>query len=129
MTAASNRKVWWRCPLGHDYQAVVSARIQRGTGCPYCAGRRVLPGFNDLAAVEPKIAGQWHPTMNGTLTPEMVTAGSNRMAWWQCSEGHVWKAVISSRTGPQKCGCPVCAGQIRKRRRERYQRLLVEAKG
>ena len=34
--------------------------------------------------------------------------------------GHVWKAVIHSRTGDQKCGCPVCAGKVRIRRRAQY---------
>ena len=48
-----------------------------------------------------------------TLTPEMVTAGSHKKAWWQCSYGHVWKATIYSRAGVQQCGCPVCAGRTR----------------
>lgn len=55
----SNRKVWWNCEKGHDYQAVVAARTQSGCGCPYCAGRKVLCGFNDLATVNPDIAAQW----------------------------------------------------------------------
>lgn len=116
ITAYSNRRVWWSCPMGHEYQAIVSTRVTRGTDCPYCAGRRVLPGFNDLAALEPKIAAQWHPTLNGALTPEMVTVGSHKKVWWECPEGHVWSAVIYSRTGQKKTGCPVCAGRRRKPR-------------
>ena len=109
----SNRKVWWRCELGHEYQAAVSGRTMNGSGCPYCAGRRVLRGFNDLTAAEPKLAAQWHPTLNGALTPEMVTVGSHKKVWWQCPEGHVWKAMVYSRAGSQKCGCPVCAGKVK----------------
>ena len=116
MTAYCNRKVWWQCELGHVYQAAVSARTNAGSGCPYCAGKKVLPGFNDLATREPKVAAQWHPTLNGTLTPEMVTAGSHKKVWWQCYEGHVWQTVICARTGSQKNGCPVCAGHTRRRR-------------
>lgn len=111
----SNRKVWWKCPLGHSWQTQVKARTSGGSGCPYCAGRKVLTGFNDLSALEPKIAAQWHPALNGTLTPEQVTVGSHKKVWWQCEEGHVWKAVIYSRTGPQKCGCPVCSGRTPQR--------------
>ena len=113
--AGTNRKVWWLCDLGHAYQASVSARTTEGSSCPFCAGRKVLPGFNDLASREPELARQWHPTLNGTLTPEMVTAGSHRKVWWKCDLGHVWKAVIYSRTGPKGCGCPVCAGRTAKR--------------
>lgn len=125
-TPASNRKVWWLCPLGHEYQAAVGARTVNGSSCPYCAGRKVLKGFNDLATLEPKIAAQWHPTLNGTLTPDMVTVGSARKVWWQCGEGHVWKAVIHSRTGKKKCGCPVCAGRIKPSRQTRYAAILKD---
>ena len=87
--------------------------MQRGNGCPYCANRKVLPGFNDLATAAPLVAKQWHETLTGALTPEMVTAGSHRKAWWQCPYGHVWKAVIYARTGAQQSGCPVCAGKTK----------------
>lgn len=116
----SNCKVWWRCELGHAYQAMIAARTSNGSGCPYCAGKKVLLGFNDLATTEPLVAKQWHPTLNGTLTPKMVTAGSHKKVWWQCPDGHVWKAVIHSRAGPQKCGCPVCAGRVKPGRRPWY---------
>lgn len=110
VSAFSNRRVWWRCGLGHSYQAAVAARTKGGSGCPYCAGRRVLPGFNDLATLAPLVAAQWHPTRNGALTPSDVTAGSGQRAWWQCEAGHAWRAVVYSRTGPKRCGCPICAG-------------------
>lgn len=112
----SNRKVWWRCEKGHDYQAVVAARTMGGSGCPYCAGRKALAGFNDLATLAPEVAAQWYWTLNGSLTPEQVTAGSRRKVWWECPYGHVWKAAIYSRTGEQHSGCPVCAGKARSRR-------------
>ncbi len=116
VTPYSNRKVWWRCEQGHEYQAAVSHRSKHGSGCPYCANRKVLFGFNDLATVEPNIAAQWHPTLNGALTPQMVTAGSRKRVWWECPSGHVWKAVVYSRATGRKCGCPVCAGSVRPRR-------------
>lgn len=113
VTAGSNRPVWWRCGKGHSYRAVIAQRVHRGSGCPYCTNRKVLRGFNDLATVQPPVAKQWHETLNGALTPEMVTAGSRKKAWWQCPYGHVWKAAIYSRTGSQQCGCPVCAGKAK----------------
>lgn len=109
VTVYSNRKVWWICEKGHEYTAYINARTQSNSGCPYCSGHKVLVGFNDLATIYPKIAEQWYQPLNGTLTPEMVTSGSNKKVWWQCDEDHIWTAVISSRTGPRKHGCPVCA--------------------
>lgn len=107
----NNRRVWRRCPLGHSYTAAVSARTMRGNGCPCCAGRKVLVGFDDLETKAPAVAAQWHPTLNAPLPPQQVTAGSNRKIWWMCSIRHVWKATIASRTGKQQCACPVCAGK------------------
>ena len=115
VTAGSNRRVWWKCEKGHSYRAMIAQRVQRGDGCPYCANRKVLPGFNDLATAAPLVAKQWHESLNGALTPEMVTAGSHKKAWWRCSYGHVWKAAIYSRAGVQQCGCPVCAGKTRRK--------------
>ena len=128
VTVSSNRRVWWRCDLGHVYQAGVASRTVNGSGCPYCAGRKVLPGFNDLATLEPEAAAQWHPVLNGTLTPEQVTVGSHRKVWWECPDGHIWKAVIYSRAGPKKCGCPVCAGRGKFQRMERYAAVMSEAR-
>lgn len=120
VTPYSNKKVWWECPAGHAYTAAVATRTARLSGCPYCTGRKVLAGFNDLATVKPRLAEQWHSTLNGSLTPQMVTAGSHRKVWWACPAGHAWKAVIYSRAGAQGCGCPVCAGKARSGRAERY---------
>jgi uncharacterized Zn-finger protein len=38
VTAKSNRKVWWICGNGHEWQNTVQNR-NRGIGCPYCAKR------------------------------------------------------------------------------------------
>ena len=80
-----------------------------GSGCPTCSGRRANPGVTDLATVNPGLAAQWHPTKNGTLTPAMVTRGSNRKAWWRCPDGHEWQARVRNRTNGS--GCPTCSGR------------------
>lgn len=105
----SNREVWWICDKGHEYIQKIGHRTRRKSGCPYCDGKKAIAGFNDLASRYPDIAAQWHPELNGELTPETVTYGSHKKVWWQCSEGHAWKAMVFSRTGKQKCGCPVCS--------------------
>ena len=63
--------------------------------CPFCAGRRVSI-TNSLANLFPKIANQFHPTLNGDLTPETLTAGTGKKVWWKCPEGddHVWECKV-----------------------------------
>lgn len=104
----SKKKVWWRCKRGHTWEATLSNRI-RGSGCPVCAGRTVLPGFNDLATLRPELTAQWHPHKNGALTPDQVTVCSGRKVWWCCEKGHAWPAVIAARSAGG--GCPICSGK------------------
>ena len=115
VSSGSSAMAWWRCDKGHSFPMRIAFRTTREQGCPYCAGRRVLAGFNDLAAVAPDVAAEWHPTLNGELRPEMIMAGSSRYVWWQCPQGHVWRARVDTRTGAQHSGCPVCAGNCRSR--------------
>lgn len=117
--AYTHRKAWWRCETcGHEWQAVVKSRAGiNKCGCPVCAGKAVLQGYNDLATLYPNIASEWHPTLNGALTPQDVTSGSGRRVWWQCAVGHVWRTAVYTRTGAQRSGCPVCAGRVKEANR------------
>lgn len=89
-------------------------------------GRKVLPGFNDLASLEPQVAAQWDTERNGALRPDQVTVGSGKRVWWRCEEGHVWKAKVYSRTGKMRTGCPVCAGVAKTNFTHRYHVLVGE---
>lgn len=115
----SNRQVWWRCELGHEWKSTIYSRTFSQSACPYCTGRKVLAGFNDLQTLEPRVAAQWHPTLNAPLEPDMVMPGCRKRVWWRCADGHEWKAIIYSRTGTQRCGCPVCAGKTPRKYRNR----------
>ena len=113
-TVAAHEKVWWKCSLGHSWEAVVFSRTKENASrCPYCTGRLVLPGFNDLATLKPQLAEEWYQALNGELTPNQVTLGSNKKVWWQCRDGHVWLAAIYSRTRKKGAGCPICAGTVK----------------
>lgn len=103
----SNKRVWWQCEKGHEWQAVINSR-SKGAGCPYCAGQKAIVGYNDLVTVNPCLAAEWHPTKNGNLLPSDVTANSNKFVWWQCEKGHEWTAMIYDRCNG--CNCPICSG-------------------
>ena len=111
---ASHKVVWWKCDLGHTWQAPPYLRTGSDkTKCPYCANKKVWEGFNDLKTVNPRLASEWHETLNGDLKPTQVTRGSKKKVWWECSAGHVWQAYIYSRARDKGTGCPVCAGKVK----------------
>ena len=108
----SSKNVWWLCPKGHSYQSTPGKRTVAKPytySCPYCSGRK-LSKDNSLSEAYPDIAKEWHPTLNGDLTPDMFTKGSQKKAWWLCNKGHYYQTSIGSRTGG-KTGCPYCSNQ------------------
>lgn len=105
ISARSQKKYWWRCELGHTYQLAPENRRKPGSGCVYCSGQRVLPGFNDLASSNPDLAMQY--SAKNDLPAKEVHFGSLRKRWWQCNLGHEWLAVVASRT-KMGTGCPYC---------------------
>lgn len=107
---ASNRKVYWICPKGHSYFAMVSYRT-RGSNCPVCAGKRVIPGENDLKTTHPDLVKDWDFNKNGDLLPNSVSYGSDKKVGWKCHFcGHVWQTTISSRSAG--AGCPKCSKEV-----------------
>ena len=112
LTIGSNKKVWWKCPICQgEWQATISDRTRKdSTGCPYCAGKKALKGYNDLETKYPNVAKQWHPIKNGDLTPSDVISGSGKNAWWICSKGHEYEQVIERRV-KHPDSCPICSGQ------------------
>ena len=104
--ASSSQKVWWKCSKGHEWKTSPNKRYSEHTGCPYCANKKVLVGYNDLETINPKLAKEWHPTKNGDLKPTQFTMCSGKKVWWQCEKGHEWIDSIAHRKNNR--GCKYC---------------------
>ena len=105
LSTGSHKVVLWRCP-NHDepYPQRVAHRV-RGVGCPYCAGKRVLRGLNDLMTTRPDLARE----LVGT-DPRTITAGSGKRLLWRCpNHEEPYIATVASRSRGQGCG--VCRGR------------------
>ena len=61
-----------------------------------------------LAETHPEVTKQWHPTLNGDLTPNDDDLKLGKKVWWKCDKGddHEWRAQIASRAIGN--GCPFC---------------------
>ena len=106
--SGSPRKVWWHCPkCQQKYRAKIANKTKRRSNCPFCANLQAYEK-NCLAVLRPEIAAEWHSALNSPLTPYDVVPGSEKKVYWICSEGHVWKAAICSRTNSRKSRCPIC---------------------
>lgn len=105
ITQNSHLKVWWQCLANpeHVYQRSIAGKTKLDAPCPYCK-----LSHNSFAARHPDLCDQWHPKLNGKLTPQDVHAGSARKVWWQCPRNteHVYESSVYARgTGS---GCHFC---------------------
>ena len=105
----SNKKVWWKCSRGHEWQATINNR-NAGCDCPICSNKKILKGYNDLQTVNPTLAKEWHYEKNIGLTPAEISPNSGKKVWWKCDKGHEWQATINSRSSG--CECPYCSGRL-----------------
>lgn len=113
-TFGSKKKVWWKCETSDDHEWVASVQERfKGTNCPCCNGLKAVKS-NCLETTHPEIAKEWHPTKNGSLTPQDVTQGSGKNIWWKCdvADDHEWQDTITHRTRTiNNRGCFCCSGK------------------
>ena len=110
----SNVKFWWKCSTcGYEWTDTPNHRCGRNSGCPFCAGKVVIEGKNDLLTTHPEIAQEWNYAKNGNWVPTQVSSKSNKKAWWICiSHQHEWQAAISDRTREDhQTNCPFCGNK------------------
>lgn len=110
LSKGSDRQVQWQCPEGHQWFARVYNRTnaKNKTGCPVCSGKKVLPGFNDVATTHPETAALLVDTSLATTR----TAFSNKPVEFWCSDPdhQPWTAPMSRATA-QGSGCGQCSGR------------------
>jgi hypothetical protein len=108
VSAGSNKKFWWKCSAGHEWEARPLSRTSLGSGCPFCAHRK-LDKESSLPALFPDIALEFDSVKSGCLA-DAVFANSGKSFWWKCSAGHEWEATPNTRIS-MKTGCPFCSGK------------------
>lgn len=107
----TKRDVYWRCRSNsrHSWTARISLRANRKNPvqCPYCSGRNVDRGRNDLASQFPELLVEWSP--KNEVDPSEISFGSNKKVWWKCALGHSdYEAAPHNRTKAKSTGCPDC---------------------
>ena len=123
LMAQKKTKIWWRCEHGHLSKYPLDYFIRKQPTCPTCQLKR-----EPLSQTCPDLAKQWHPTLNGELTPDDVSGRETTMIWWLGECGHEWKTQLRTRFDKRAFAhvCPICS-----RNEKRLTRLQeqVEAIG
>jgi len=106
----AQEKLQWKCKnenCKETFNISWNNIYSQDQNCPFCSGQRV--GLSNCLEIKnQELAKEWHPTLNGDLTPYDVTYGSGKEVWWKCKEcGYEWSAIINNRNNGN--GCPECA--------------------
>lgn len=105
----SNKKAWWICFKGHEWETTPNARTVKKTSCPICANHIIIPGENDLFTTHPHLRQEWDFYKN-TVDPLTISYGSNIKVWWLCPKGHSYRSWINNKTN-QKTECSKCIAE------------------
>ncbi len=99
-------KVWWKCKnQNHTWEASIGNRL-RGSKCIYCTNQRVLKGFNDMWAINPKLASLLLNEEDGYK----YTESSNQKVDWICQDcSSVVKDKLIYNVNVRGVKCPVCS--------------------
>jgi len=92
----NNKEHEWRTTIGH--------RVE-GNGCPYCSGRCATKD-NNIVLKNPELIKEWNYNKNLNIDPKKILPRSGKEVWWECHNGHEWKATPHMRTIGN--GCPYC---------------------
>lgn len=114
--AGSDKKVWWKCNCGFEWEARIANISKRRMGCPKCQVESIkknniklgIARNGALADKFPDLIGEWDQARNGELTPDALSIKSGIKIWWLCKKGHSWRVSIKSRVDRGGTGCPFC---------------------
>ncbi len=120
-TANSHFKKHWHCLVcGHKWQALISSRTARQSGCPGCFNtRRAMSKVRHptLAECNHPLLQDWDTEANAKegLFPDKLRLGSNKRVHWVCHKcplglTHKWVSKINSRALAGN-GCSCCDGK------------------
>ena len=107
----SGYEAWWVCPNGHPpYQAAVTYRTRdRQSGCPICANKKILSGYNDFATKYPDLAKWWDSEKN-KIKPNEIAVSSQEEIYFKCPKGHPFHKKLADFMRWKTC--PVCTNSI-----------------
>lgn len=102
-----SENVEWVCAddPNHVWRASPSNRV-KGAGCPICANKQVMAGFNDIAHTQPELVER----LVDPRDADCYTAGTGTKLRWRCEhdDSHVWEATPSRLLSPRPAGCSAC---------------------
>lgn len=106
VTCGSEKRAWWTCDEGHEWETAIITRCSHETNCHFCSNHKVLKGFNDLWTTHPHIAELLINKEDGFK----YSQGSGIKVSWKCSScsKYIGKKSINN-TVKRSAFCSACS--------------------
>lgn len=125
LTPGSRQLIWLKCPVcGYEFEVTPN----KFSGCDFCAGGIIRPGYNDVATLFPELALDFVPELNPEVDLTKEAYSSTKLVRWKCHVcGEEWTTQIYSRILNSKkpvtiTKCKKCA--VVQKRKEEYPELF-----
>ncbi len=121
-TKANKSWVYWLCPTCNgEYRYPINERESSDDSCPYCKGRKILPGVNSFKHNHPDLMEEWDIINNYLLCDaDNILDICSDNVWWICKDcNHKYQMTPKQRIYFQKRhmkSCPHCKGLRQKKR-------------
>ena len=105
-----NRNAYWECrKCKGNFRASPNERFENDSCCPYCSGKALLNGFNDLATLYPQFKAEWSNKNNEPYNN--FTPYEKKVVFWKCDKcDGEYNERICERVKPDY-ECPYCSGR------------------
>lgn len=117
----SNKKVWWKCKDGHEWEAKILNRTVNNSNCPYCSGT-IVSKCNSFGESFPELLEEW----DDNRSPFKIHPYSSKKVWWKCKNNHKWQATVNHRSNGS--GCPKCSNRVSKKSQKWLDMLKISNK-
>ena len=106
----------WNCSsCGMEWEASIRDWVNGEAECPYCSGRKAIPGRTSFKALYPGLMSEWKYISNLLIAnPDYVLPSSTKEVWWECLRcNKSYSIKIKDRVNmykKNKESCPYCKG-------------------
>ena len=101
ITQGSPQKVFWKCSMGHEWQARINSRLV--SDCPTCVGKGVLRPENTLWS-RMDVQKYWDKNKSQIIDPTSTSQSSSQKIWCLCPDcGEDWAQKAYQKIECKKC--------------------------
>lgn len=102
--------ITWDCKkCAMAWKSSVKDRVAGNAICPYCSGKKAIPGKTSFKALYPEMAAEY--SSNNEVSSDTILSTYSPLVEWDCPVCNMtWKGSVKDRVN-EEIDCPYCNGR------------------